>query len=206
MACSAAAAVALLLLLLLLLSSCRGCRCCCCSKWLRGIECIETEAVPTWRVEERGRGTEQQGWHTSASSPGWTRELAWGTAGYEMRILAQFATHSNSCTQQTVTVTALWGNSPQLPHKTGHLKPAKRAESINRSNKNAKGNLTKIAHNLPNSRCAYPTALLPLPLLSLSLSAATQDESPRTPRWNCCGFAYPVEVEMKWAVTEVRGV
>lgn len=104
------------------------------------------------------------------------------TAGYEMRILAQFATHSNSCTQQTVTVTALWGYSPQLPHKTGHLKPAKRAESINRSNKNAKGNLTKIAHNLPNSRCAYPTALLPLPLLSLSLSAATQDESPRTPR------------------------
>lgn len=89
-------------------------------------------------------------------------------AGYEMRILAQFATHSNSCTQQTVTVTAPWGYSPQLPHKTGHLKPAKRAESINRSNKNAKGNLTKIAHNLPNSRCAYPTALLPLPLLSLS--------------------------------------
>lgn len=98
------ALLSLLPLLLLLLSSCRGC--CCCSKWLRGIECIETEAVPAWRVEERevseGGERGQQGWHTSAGSPGWTRELARGgqaaTAGYEMRILAQFATHSNSCT------------------------------------------------------------------------------------------------------------
>lgn len=41
-------------------------------------------------------------------------------AGYEMRILAQFATHSNSCTQQTVTVTALW--LPATPPQSGAFK------------------------------------------------------------------------------------